>query len=289
MGCKNETISILQSDLADCQQQYAESFHRVVDQDRLLSELRDQNAVLIQKIRFLESQLRKSTRDAVTQTSPALTASHHHFQPAYGQRMIDPSDSYPQMSTLRRPPDRHPRRSVPSTADSLVISSRCISPVPIELSPPPELSANSLEKFVTSEMFQELLEEIRLLRQQKSQSMGVAPPPPPVQHYQPHQQTSCEHRCNPKNESMAEIWNVITEEKQHRLQLEHSLRLMEIDLMDARNQVQNCSARISLQNVQFQGQVCASNNERCCVSNLATTAKCYQCTATAATSLFTLV
>lgn len=77
--CKNETINILQSDLVDCQQQYAECFQqvnkkyqysftqhhftfdllmKVVQQDRILAKIRDDDVALAEKIAFLEKQLR---------------------------------------------------------------------------------------------------------------------------------------------------------------------------------------------------------------------------------------
>ena len=53
---------------------------------------------------------------------------------------------------------------------------------------------------------------------------------------------------NIRTDDLAGFWNTITEERQQRLQLDHFVRQMELDVLEVKTQVQSCKAR--LQNVQ---------------------------------------
>jgi hypothetical protein len=127
------------------------------------------------------------------------------------------------------------------------------------------------------------LAEIRLLQLQ-GRPASVPPPPPPAPQYQ--QQINRTPPAATRSDETIELWNSITDEKQHRLQLEHSIRLLEIDMMDVRNQVQNCNARISSQQTnKCQGFTCSSKT--CC--SAAPTTNCCSCAVTGASTLYTLV
>ena len=52
---------------------------------------------------------------------------------------------------------------------------------------------------------------------------------------------------NERFDGFKELWNVLTEERQQRSNLEHSIRQMETELIDMKNQVQNCNANLQLQ------------------------------------------
>ena len=64
-------------------------------------------------------------------------------------------------------------------------------------------------------------------------------------------------------EDFKEFWNIITEERQQRSKLEHNIRQMEIEMMEMKNQVQNCSARLQQQS---KGGCCIyqSDQNPCC-------------------------
>lgn len=53
---------------------------------------------------------------------------------------------------------------------------------------------------------------------------------------------------NIRTDDLTGFWNTITEERQQRLQLDHCVRQMELDVLEVKTQVQSCKAR--LQNVQ---------------------------------------
>lgn len=51
------------------------------------------------------------------------------------------------------------------------------------------------------------------------------------------------------SEALEDFWNAIAEERQQRIKLDHVVRQMELDLLEVKNQVQSCKARISSQQV----------------------------------------
>jgi len=78
----------------------------------------------------------------------------------------------------------------------------------------------------------------------------------------PSEPQQCFHRCSTKsNDDMSGFWNAFTDERQHRIQLEHTIRKMELDMIELKNEVQSCKARLKIQQQQSTPAVWNS----CCV------------------------
>jgi len=205
---KNETIRILQSELAECQKQYANCFEKVVNQDRLLTEIRDDDTMMLEKISLLENHLRKTRREVGTQTEFESNQSNRKSHASLSDR-------------------EHLRQAVDKLSVSLqnwsfnpATSDNCTS------TPKPSRRENvhAQEPLIGSQQ-----------PQQRTQvnSSGVLGAP-----------FSNERT---RLDDFQDFWNIITDEKQQRSKLEHTIRQMETELMDLKNQVQNCSAQLQLQ------------------------------------------
>ena len=134
--------------------------NQVVTQDRMISELRDDDAILVQKVTYLESQLHKSSRDASTQTNGYIQP------PPYGQRMVDSrSTNLSKSANFHHPKptffrtegsriERSTRRNVHSMIE--LPRNACKSPSPTSFRSPigngADQSWKSEDKFVTVEM-----------------------------------------------------------------------------------------------------------------------------------------
>lgn len=84
--------------------------------------------------------------------------------------------------------------------------------------------------------FQDLLSEVREI--QKLLKSPGEQPGPNASAMQPGNGTSI------RTDDLTGFWNTITEERQQRLQLNHSVRQMELDVLEVKTQVQSCKARI---------------------------------------------
>ena len=132
----------------------------MVNQDRMISELRDDDAILVQKVTYLESQLHKSSRDASTQTNGYIQP------PPYGQRMVDSRSTNLSKSanfhhptpTFFRTEGSRIERSIRRNVHSMIELPRnaCKSPSPTSFRSPigngADQSLKSEDKFVTVEM-----------------------------------------------------------------------------------------------------------------------------------------
>jgi len=220
---KNETIRILQSELAESQKQYANCFQKMVSQDRLLTEIRDDDTVMLEKISLLENHLRKTRQEVGTQTE---------FE----------SYQFTQKSLASIPDREHLRKAV----DKLSMSLQHWN-----FNPSTSGNCTSTPKPSRREETRELLSEVRQLQQgiQASSTPTVVGPP-----------FSSGHT---RIDDFKDFWNIITEERQQRSKLEHSIRQMDIELMDMKNQVQNCNAHLQ---PQLKGGCYVFQNEQnpCC-------------------------
>ena len=102
------------------------------------------------------------------------------------------------------------------------------------------------------------------------------------------------HRCpnSSRNDEITDFLNTITEERQNRLQLDHTVRKMELDFLEIKNEMQSCKARLQFQSHQNCNCICAANK----LCSPPSTNHCCTCADEAitqrpprATTLFTLV
>lgn len=233
--CKNETISILQSDLVESQQQYADCFQQVISKDRILSEIRDDDVILMQKLAQLEIQLRKkSSQSATTQTdepSLLLTRStpppYKPPPPVFKHRDRQKEESFGNF-------DAQPENSW--STNTTIHARGYQSPLPSNESRNHSTLKNPKSEYKLEWNSQELLDEMRQIQKVLERPA------------EPHQ---CFHRCSKKsNEDMSGFWNAFTEERQQRIQLEHLIRKMELDMIEVKNEVQSCKARLQIQQQQ---------------------------------------
>lgn len=67
-----------------------------------------------------------------------------------------------------------------------------------------------------------------------------------------------------------EVWNILTEERQQRLKLDHVIRQMELDILEVKNQMQSCKARLQIQSTTWQhccamrSCIAAPGQQHCC-------------------------
>lgn len=98
----------------------------------------------------------------------------------------------------------------------------------------------------------------------------------------PGRETSSTYQGNSstiQNENLAEFWNTITEERQHRLELDHLIRQMELDVLEVRTQVQSCKARFQLEQPPSQAHWSCCSTKHCCsgTQNHGTINSCCTC------------
>ncbi|XP_057379264.1 uncharacterized protein LOC130701310 [Daphnia carinata] len=240
--CKNETIDILQTDLIDCQQQYANCIQQIMNQNRVLSEIRDDDAVLVEKIAQLEKKLRKNGKTTATQTDiPQSCGDKNDRQTHCSFKSSPPPFSPP-------PPFHHHCRSVntqPSLGDAIDGRADSCSPHFTHHKSAQSKSQSAQQGwYVESKpdsqqfpwsQFQDLLSEVRQIQkplQSTDERSG--------------RDTATVHPRNGnviRADDLTGFWNTIAEERQQRLQLDHSLRQMELDVLEVKTQVQSCKAR----------------------------------------------
>lgn len=63
---------------------------------------------------------------------------------------------------------------------------------------------------------------------------------------------------------VTDFWDTITEERQHRIQLDHMIRQMELDVLELRTQVQSCKARLQVEQPSYRSRWTYCSEKQCC-------------------------
>ncbi|XP_032791807.2 uncharacterized protein LOC116928799 [Daphnia magna] len=259
--CKNETIDLLQTDLIDCQQQYANCIQQIMNQNRVLSEIRDDDAVLVEKIAHLEKKLRKTGKTTETQTDIPPSCGDKNDRQTYCSFKSSPPPFSPP------PPFHYHNRAVNAQPSFGSFHSDAANGQADSCSPQfthhnsaqgkstlaqqgryAESKSDS-QQFPWSQ-FQDLLSEVRQIQkllQSTGERSGRDTAKAPLG-----------NANSIRTDDLTGFWDTIAEERQQRLQLDHSLRQMELDVLEVKTQVQSCKAR-------FQNyQPSASPHWNCC-------------------------
>ncbi|KAI9551407.1 hypothetical protein GHT06_021740 [Daphnia sinensis] len=213
---------------------------QIMNQNRVLSEIRDDDAVLVEKIAQLEKKLRKNGKTTATQTDIPQSWGDKNDKQAYCSYRSSPPPFSPP------PPFHYHSRAVntqPSLGDATDCRADSRSPQFTHHKSTQNRSTSAQQgRYSESEsqqfpwsQFQDLLSEVRQI-QKLLQSTGE----------RSGRDTAPVHPGNGnviRVDDLTGFWNTIAEERQQRLQLDHSLRQMELDVLEVKTQVQSCKAR----------------------------------------------
>ncbi|XP_046443622.1 uncharacterized protein LOC124193702 isoform X2 [Daphnia pulex] len=215
----------------------------LMNQNRVLSEIRDDDAALVEKVAQLEKKLRKTGQTVSTQTESPQRLSENNSRQTSGSLKTSPAPPF------NSPPSYYHRDRVtnihysagPFHGETGDRRDESCSPQltrdihgQVKSSPtqqrPLNESRSDTQQFPWSQ-FQDLLSEVRQI-QKLLQSTGE-------------RKTSRDTPAtNIRTDDLTGFWNTITEERQQRLQLDHCVRQMELDVLEVKTQVQSCKARL---------------------------------------------